>query len=143
MSPRGRGRPVNFDQTAREQYLTAVASGLPLADAAATVGITPQWANRVAATDPSFHTARDLAKKEGKRVRAEQLAHGEYRYNHHGCRCGICCTEASQARTERRHAAAADATAAEPQPPPEVIDLPQLAPGRGPSEAPPLLARAS
>lgn len=143
MSPRGRGRPVSFDQTAREQYLTAVAAGLPLADAAASVGITPQWANRIAAADPSFHTARDLAKKEGKRVRAEQLAHGEYRYNHFECRCDICCTAATQGRAGRRHAAASDTPAAEPQPPPDVIDLPQPAPDRGPSEAPPLLARAS
>lgn len=143
MSPRGRGRPVSFDQAARDRYLAAVAAGLPLADAAHTAGITPQWANRVAATDPSFDTARQLAKKQGKQARVEALPHDEYRYIHHGCRCTDCTAAATTARTARRHRDDPDTPTVNPPPPRQVIDLPQHPAHHGPSEAPLLLARTS
>lgn len=143
MSPRGRGRPPVFVDAQRDLYLQAVASGLPLTDAARAAGITPQWANRVAATDPSFHTARQLAKKEGKRVRTEALPHDEYRYNHHGCRCDICRTAATAARTGRRHQETDDPASTDRPPPPHVIDIRQHSGSAAESGTPPLLARAS
>lgn len=106
MTARGRrpGRPVFvFDIAARRRYLAAVAAGARLADAAKAADIAPRTAQHTAKTEPAFADALATAKRAGKTVRAEQLAHGEYRYNHGGCRCPICTKAASEARGGRRH----------------------------------------
>lgn len=143
MSPRGRGRPPTFLQAERDTYLTAVAAGLPLPDAATLAGITPQWANRVAAADPAFRSARDLAKKRGKQARIDRLPHDEYRYNHHKCRCIICTTAATHARNQRRHPDQDDTTSPATPPPPRVINIREHGPHHTESSPPLLLARAS
>ncbi|MFD8384273.1 hypothetical protein ACFV2X_38125 [Streptomyces sp. NPDC059679] len=101
---RGRGRPVGgiaFDTAARVAYLEAVTAGAKLTEAAAKVGVSRNVPAQHAKTDPEFRAALDEAKARGKAARIEQMAHGEYRYNHGGCRCRICRTEASKARAGR------------------------------------------
>ncbi|MFD0555400.1 hypothetical protein ACFQ0X_44080 [Streptomyces rectiviolaceus] len=143
MTRRGRGRPPTFIDAQRTLYLDLITEGLSLDDAATRTGITRQWANRVAANDPSFNTARELAKKEGKRARIDRLPHDEYRYNHHKCRCTTCRTAATQARTGRRTKETDDTTSPDTPHPPQVIDMRQRTPTREESTPPPLLARAS
>jgi hypothetical protein len=87
-------------------YLKHVTEGVPLADAAAAVGITRQWPAQLAKTDPQFREARQRAIEAGRRARMEAKPHGEYRYIHGGCRCTICTAAASAARAGRREAAA-------------------------------------
>ncbi|CAM5499393.1 hypothetical protein SANTM175S_07256 [Streptomyces antimycoticus] len=63
------------------------------------------------------------------------MPHGESRYNHGGCRCTVCCSKATAARTaRRREAAEPEEEAAQP------IPLTGRTPGSSPSF---LLARAS
>ncbi|MGY0065138.1 hypothetical protein ACWY4P_53455 (plasmid) [Streptomyces sp. LZ34] len=101
---RGRGRPAGglaFDATARATYLEAVTAGAKLTEAATKAGVSRNVPAQHAKTDPAFRAALDEAKAHGKKARMEAKAHGEYRYNHGGCRCGICRTEASKARAGR------------------------------------------
>jgi hypothetical protein len=97
-----RGRPVSFDDHQRAVYLKHVTEGVPLADAAAAVGITRQWPTQLAKTDPQFREARQRAIEAGRQARMEQKPHGEYRYIHGGCRCTICTAAATAARAGRR-----------------------------------------
>lgn len=120
-APRRRGRPPLFDDTLRDTFLKAVASGLYLKDAAAHVGITENIPQRHARTDPAFSQALKEAREAGRKVRAENVPHGEYRYNHHGCRCTNGCVQAAtKARAGRRHDT--DDTGG------QVIDLPPQVP---------------
>ncbi|WP_331763203.1 hypothetical protein OG571_47625 (plasmid) [Streptomyces sp. NBC_01369] len=94
-----------FDDAKRQRYLDAVAAGMTLADAAATAGIHHNVPPRHARTDPAFGRALADAKTAGRKVRRENVAHGEYRYNCLGCRCDVCCTAATKGRAKRRAAA--------------------------------------
>ncbi|MEV8101034.1 hypothetical protein [Streptomyces sp. NPDC088135] len=94
-----------FNGEKRQRYLDAVATGMTLADAAATAGIHHNVPPRHARTDPAFGQALADAKAAGKKVRRENVAHGEYRYNCLQCRCDVCCTAATQGRAARRAAA--------------------------------------
>lgn len=95
-------RPLTFDDRMREQYLAAVTNGMRLASAAAHVGISADIPTRYARTNPAFGRALADAKAIGKKHRQENIPHGEYRYNCHGCRCETCTTAATHARTRRR-----------------------------------------
>ncbi|WP_331756284.1 hypothetical protein OHA04_45280 (plasmid) [Streptomyces sp. NBC_01590] len=97
-----------FDDKKRQRYLDAVATGMNLADAAATAGVHHNVPRRHERTDAAF--ARDLAdaKAAGKKVRQANVAHGEYRYNCLNCRCDVCCTAATKGRAARRAAAQPD-----------------------------------
>ncbi|MEU6925490.1 hypothetical protein [Streptomyces sp. NPDC046631] len=94
-----------FDDAKRHRYLDAVAAGMTLADAAATAGIHHNVPPRHARTDPAFAQTLADAKAAGKKVRQENVAHGEYRYNCLQCRCDVCCTAATKGRAKRRAAA--------------------------------------
>lgn len=108
-APRGRGRPQVFDGIARARYLQAVAAGVPLAQAAAAVGVVERTVRLAAQDDPEFAAARKAAQAAGRAYRhANQLGadgkpipHGEYRYNHLECRCEICTAEAARGRAHR------------------------------------------
>ena len=98
-----RGRPVVFTDTLRARYLEAVTAGLYLKDAAAHIGIGHNVPQRHARTDPGFAAALKEARAAGKKVRDENIPHGEYRYNHHGCRCtNGCARDATKGRAARR-----------------------------------------
>lgn len=103
------GRPVLFDDTLRQALLDAVAGGLPMGQAAAHVGIHPNVPSVHARADTQFAARLTDAKAAGRKVRAEGLPHGEYRYNHHQCRCRICTTDHTRARAARATAAASAA----------------------------------
>ncbi|MGW1409451.1 hypothetical protein [Streptomyces sp. NPDC002403] len=94
-----------FDDKKRLRYLEAVAAGMTLADAAATAGIHHNVPPRHARTNPAFGRALVDAKAVGKKVRQENVEHGEYRYNCLQCRCDVCCTAATKGRAKRRAAA--------------------------------------
>ncbi|MET8746331.1 hypothetical protein [Streptomyces sp. NPDC004728] len=94
-----------FDEKKRLRYLEAVAAGMPLADAAATAGIHHNVPRRHERTDPGFAQALADAKTAGKKIRQENVEHGEYRYNCLQCRCDVCCTAATKGRAKRRAAA--------------------------------------
>ncbi|MFJ4887752.1 hypothetical protein [Streptomyces sp. NPDC088731] len=94
-----------FDEEKRRRYLDAVATGMTLADAATTAGIHHNVPRRHERTDPAFAQALADAKAARKKVRQENVPHGEYRYNCLGCRCDVCCTAATQGRAKRRAAA--------------------------------------
>ncbi|MFJ1827390.1 hypothetical protein [Streptomyces sp. NPDC088178] len=94
-----------FSEEKRRRYLDAVATGMNLADAAAAAGIHHNVPRRHERTDPAFAHALADAKAAGKKVRQENVAHGEYRYNCLGCRCDVCCTAATKGRAKRRAAA--------------------------------------
>lgn len=100
------GRPVRFDDTLRAAFLDAVTAGLSLGQAAAHVGIHPNIPSRHAKTDDGFAVRLADAKAAGRKVRQEGLPHGEYRYNHHQCRCQTCTADHTRARTARAAAAA-------------------------------------
>ena len=103
MTPRqGRGRPVVFDADARTRYLAAVTTGIPLAEAAASVGVVERTVRLVAQTDPQFAAARKRAQAAGRQARIDQLPHDEYRYIHHHCHCDVCTKAATEARAGRR-----------------------------------------
>ncbi|MFF2411829.1 hypothetical protein [Streptomyces sp. NPDC058092] len=95
-------RPLTFDDRMREQYLAAITSGMRLGPAAEAVGISVDIPTRYARTDPDFGRALADAKAIGKKNRQENIPHGEYRYNCHGCRCETCTTAATRARAGRR-----------------------------------------
>ncbi|MFF7335489.1 hypothetical protein [Streptomyces sp. NPDC008150] len=97
----GRGHTV-IGPEEKAQYLAHVTAGVPLDEAAAKIGVDRRSINRAAAADPEFATARAAAKAAGRKVRANLLPHGEYRYIHGGCRCTTCRTAASAARQNRR-----------------------------------------
>jgi hypothetical protein len=128
-----------FDETARQRYLDHVATGMNLADAAAATPIHHNVPRRHERTDPAFRRALADAKAQGKKIRQENVEHGEYRYNCLGCRCDICCTAARTGRAARRAAAQPEATEGESAPPGQVHDL-RVEPKSLPSF---LLARAS
>ncbi|MEU9947019.1 hypothetical protein [Streptomyces sp. NPDC047939] len=99
------GRPVLFDDTARERYLAHVAAGLTLAESAAATPIHHNVPPRHARTDAAFGRALTDARAAGKKNRQENLPHDEYRYNCLQCRCDLCCTAARKGRAGRRAAA--------------------------------------
>jgi len=138
----GRGRPVTFTTTQRQVYLDAVTAGAKLSAAALTTGVTPQWAARVAKTDPGFGTALAAAREAGRKARQEKMPHGESRYNHAGCRCPICTQAATAARTERRHPTNTDSPPGNNRP--DTGDQPRLTvihnPRTTPAEPRPLAA---
>ncbi|MEU1134449.1 hypothetical protein ABZ383_32090 [Streptomyces sp. NPDC005900] len=137
---RSPGRPLQFDDTARQQYLTAVTEGATLTEAARTVHLTVQAINKHARTNPSFAAALEVARTHGRKARAERMPHGESRYKHAACHCPICTTAATTARTKRRnrhtHTTPEDTT---PDQAP-VLQLPHAAAQKG---QPLPLARAS
>lgn len=137
---RGRGRPIQFDDTARTAYLAAVTEGAKLSEAARAVGLTIQTINNHVRTDPSFAAAREVARTHGRKVRAEDAPHGESRYKHAGCRCDICTPAATQARTERRHRTTRNTG---PDDPEETAPVLQLPPAALPTREVLPLARAS
>lgn len=103
MSPaRRRGRPPVYDDHHQTLYLKHIAEGATLNEAAATIGITPRGAAKWR-QNPDFAHQLDTARTLGKKARAENLPHDEYRYIHHGCRCDLCTEAATTARTERRN----------------------------------------
>ncbi|MFF1916194.1 hypothetical protein ACFVYE_32325 [Streptomyces sp. NPDC058239] len=91
-----------FSEEKRGRYLEAVATGMNLADAATTAGIHHNVPRRHERTDPGFAQALADAKAAGKKIRQENVAHGEYRYNCLKCRCDVCCTAATKGRAKRR-----------------------------------------
>ncbi|MFJ3699457.1 hypothetical protein ACIPW9_35935 [Streptomyces sp. NPDC090052] len=115
---RGRGRPPLFDDAARERYLALVASGLTMRDAAAGCPVAPTVVTYTKLHHAEFAAALTAAREKGKRIREDAQPHGESRYNHGGCRCGICRKAATAARAGRRAVPADE--------PSEVIDMPQL-----------------
>jgi hypothetical protein len=128
-----------FDEVKRQRYLDHVATGMNLADAAAATPIHHNVPRRHERTDPAFRRALADAKAAGKKIRQENVAHGEYRYNCLQCRCDICCTAATVGRAARRAAAQPDAGEGQSGPPGEVHDI-RVQPKSFPSF---LLARAS
>ena len=120
---RSRGRPPLFDDTLRDRYLAAVTTGMYLKDAATHVGISENIPQRHARTDASFARALQAARAAGKKVRDENIAHGEYRHLHHGCPCEVCTRAARIARTRRRYTATTDDDTGG-----QVIDLPAQVP---------------
>lgn len=128
-----------FDDTAKQRYLDHVATGLNLADAAAATPIHHNVPRRHERTDSLFARALADAKAQGKKIRQENVEHGEYRYNCLQCRCDICCTAARTGRASRRAAAEHDPDGGQSGPPGEVHDI-RVQPK---SLSPFLLARAS
>jgi hypothetical protein len=118
VTPRGRGRPLLFDTALREQYLTAVTTGMRLGDAAHHVGININLPHQHARTDPAFAEALDHARTLGKKTRDNNKPHDESRYTNQACRCTTCRTAATAARTGRRH------TTSENEGDADIIDLP-------------------
>ncbi|WP_327259950.1 hypothetical protein [Streptomyces sp. NBC_01240] len=94
-----------FGEAKQRRYLDAVATGMNLADAATTAGIHHNVPRRHERTDPAFAQALADAKAVGKKIRQDNVAHDEYRYNCLNCRCDICCTAATKGRARRRAAA--------------------------------------
>ncbi|MGW7283903.1 hypothetical protein ACWGH4_00130 [Streptomyces sp. NPDC054847] len=115
-----RGRPVLFTDTLRNRYLEAVAAGMYLKDAAAHIGVSENVPQRHARTDRAFAAALKEARTAGKKVRIDELPHGEYRYNHHNCRCTNGCAQAATKNRAGRRRTAAETTDTGGQ----VIDLP-------------------
>lgn len=97
------GRAVTFTPDRRQQYLDALAAGIPLGAAAAQVGISPNVPRLHQRTDPAFAQAVQEAKALGRKLRQDAAPHGESRYNNQGCRCRTCRAAATTARTNRRH----------------------------------------
>jgi len=106
---RGRGRPVtSFPAPLAAAYLDAVAEGTPQGKAAADLGVSPRVIRYHAEHHEEFAQALADAKARGLEAR---YPHGHpYRYRHLDCRCPLCITGASKARTTRRTAAANRAT---------------------------------
>lgn len=99
----GRGRPGHLDdETTRDRYLTAIANGMRLGQAADHVGIHRNIPTRYRRTDPKFATALQEALALGKKIRENDQPHDESRYNHQGCRCRKCTRAAADARIGRR-----------------------------------------
>ncbi|MEU9703079.1 hypothetical protein [Streptomyces sp. NPDC047981] len=124
----GRGRPPVFTEHVQALLLDAVKTGLRLGDACKKVGVGPNVPSRHARTNPAFAAALADAKAQGKQARIEDLAHDEYRYNVHGCRCPKCCTAATKGRAGRRAEArdgAEDPSASAPVSPTSFL-LPRL-----------------
>ncbi|MFJ5294516.1 hypothetical protein [Streptomyces sp. NPDC088348] len=115
---RGRGRPPLFDDGARERFLGLVASGLTMRDAAVACPVAQRVVTYTKFHHADFAAALAAAREKGKRIRDDAQPHGESRYNHGGCRCGICTKAATAARAGRRAVPADDPSA--------VIDMPQL-----------------
>ncbi|MFD5899070.1 hypothetical protein [Streptomyces sp. NPDC060366] len=105
-------RRAYFDNTARTAYLTAVASGMRLAEAASATGVSVNIAQRHARNDPAFATALKEARDIGKKLRQDAAPHDEYRYINQGCRCTACKRASAVARAGRRSEARED----DPQP---------------------------
>lgn len=124
---RGRGRPLVFDPALRTRYLTLIAEGMPLGNAATTVGISLRLPTLTAQRDPTFATLFLTAKQAGRAVRAEAKEHGLTRYKHYGCHCGICTKAAT---TQRAHApsrtTSPDRTEPQEPPPATLIPMPEL-----------------
>lgn len=97
-----------FDDTKRRRYLDAVATGMTLADAATSAGVHHNVPRRHERTDPAFAQSLADARTAGKKIRQENVAHGEYRYNCLQCRCDVCCTAATKGRAKRRAATQPD-----------------------------------
>jgi hypothetical protein len=112
-----------FDAEKRRRYLDAVATGMTLADAAAAAGVHHNVPRRHERTDPAFAQALADAKAAGKKIRQEEVPHGEYRYNCLQCRCDVCCTAATKGRAKRRAAAQPDDGEGQFGPPGEVHDI--------------------
>jgi len=100
-APRGRGRPVVFDQGARERFLAALTAGERLEDAARAAGVSRNVPARHAQADRAFAAALTEARATGRKARAERAPHGESRYNHQQCRCPVCRTDATRKRSGR------------------------------------------
>ncbi|WP_030756462.1 hypothetical protein [Streptomyces sp. NRRL F-5135] len=113
---RGRGRQVLFDETARQQYLAAVADGMRLGEAAAHVGVSINVPRRHARTDTAFAARLDDARTQGKKIRDDRIPHSEAHYNNQQCRHPDCRARAREGRAHRRQ------TAAEPAPVAELRD---------------------
>ncbi|WP_399559179.1 hypothetical protein OH809_45255 (plasmid) [Streptomyces sp. NBC_00873] len=128
-----------FDDAKRRRYLDLVATGMNLADAAAATPIHHNVPRRHERTDPAFAQALADAKAQGKKIRQENVAHDEYRYNCLNCRCDVCCTAATKGRAARRAAAQPEGAEGQSGPPGEVRDI-RVQPKSFPSF---LLARAS
>lgn len=104
----GRGRPVEFTAEVRDRYLTALANGANLGEAAVMVGLGRSLPTRYARNDSEFAAAVAAARALGRVARVRDLPHDEYRYNVHRCRCPRCTAAARKGRAGRR--AAADET---------------------------------
>lgn len=113
---RGRGRPALFDQDARARYLGALGGGATKKDAAAVAGVAAKTV-RNARTDPAWRDLEVAAYARGTAARRDHLAHGESRYNHHGCRCPICTRAATAGRTGRPDRTVQEATIVPINPP--------------------------
>ncbi|HEY5834949.1 hypothetical protein [Streptomyces sp.] len=98
---RGRGRPALFNADAQQRYLEARAAGATQKDAAALVRVAANTIRYHRATDHAFREADDTAAACGRQARIDQLAHGETRYKHYGCRCTTCTKAATVGRTNR------------------------------------------
>lgn len=104
MGRRGRkpGSPLlKFDPTARDTFLRLVAAGAYIKDAAKAVGVADRTARHAAAIDEAFAALLADAETRGREARQDSVPHGEYRYNHLGCRCDICRKTATLARAGR------------------------------------------
>ncbi|MER8002993.1 hypothetical protein [Streptomyces sp. NPDC095613] len=110
---RGRGRQALFDQALRQQYLTAVADGMRLGEAAAHVGVSINVPRRHARTDPAFAARLDEAQAQGKKLREDRIPHSEAHYNNQHCRHPDCRARAREGRAGRRQAVAEQGPVAE------------------------------
>ncbi len=99
---RGRGRTAQFTPEVRQQFLDEVAAGATIKNASTVVGVHYNVPPRRAQTDKAFAAALDVAKVRGRQARRDGTPHGESRYNHLGCRCGVCRTAATAGRVGRR-----------------------------------------
>lgn len=103
---RGRGRPVRFTDELQALYLKAITEGARLGEAAALVGINPDYPKRLVRTDAVFAQAVATAWEQGAEARLDRVPHREPRYNNYACRCRRCTTDASAGRAGRRRRAA-------------------------------------
>ncbi|MFH9425997.1 hypothetical protein [Streptomyces sp. NPDC017529] len=97
----GRGRPVTFDQAAQDTYLTLIATGTRLGDAAAQCGIDRTTPHHLARRNTVFADRWRDAKTAGqaRREKPKGPVHGRAgTYTNHACRCPPCTTAATQAR---------------------------------------------
>lgn len=135
MTGYGRGRPPTLTAAVRQAYLAVVAAGTPLGEAATVVGVTARAVQLAAKGDRKFAAARTRAQAAGRAARADTIPHGNYRYVHHGCRCGICRKDAAHQRAGAPDRARPDA---------RILPLTSTAPADADAEpVRPVLAQAS
>ncbi|MFD3516304.1 hypothetical protein [Streptomyces sp. NPDC058657] len=126
LDPAPRGRPPIFDTALRAQYLDLVTAGMPLGEAALTVGISLRLPTSTAQREPAFAQLLLTAKQKGRQVRAESKEHGVTRYKHYDCRCPTCtkavAVQRANAPSRTTHP---DHPSPQETPPAEVIHMPE------------------